>query len=81
MGTDDELDPQADDLRELFAAAFVDGMPGDDCPEPELLFDAFHKQIPVEQRLAIVDHVAQCPVCADAWRLASRTDVPTPRRG
>lgn len=81
MGTHDDVEDPADDLRELFASAFVGGMPGDDCPEPEVLFDAFHKQLPVEQTLLVVDHVAQCPVCADAWRLASRTDVPTPRRG
>lgn len=68
------------DLRTLFAAAFVTGTPGDDCPDAERLFDAFHKLLPVEETLEIVDHVAGCPVCADAWRLASRTDVPGPER-
>lgn len=69
-----------DDLRSLFAAAFLRGQPTDACPEPEVLFDAFHKLLPVEEVLAVVDHVAVCPVCADAWRLASRTDVPGPVR-
>lgn len=72
-------DPDAD-LRSLFAAAFVTGQPTDACPEPEVLFDAFHKLLPPEQTLGVIDHVATCPVCADAWRLASRTDVPSPER-
>ena len=64
------------DLRALFAGAFVDATPTDACPPAERLFDAFHRHLSTAQIETILDHVAGCAVCADAWRLASRTQSP-----
>lgn len=70
-----------DELRYLFARAFERGVPSDECPSPEVLLDAFHHALPDELRLAVVDHLATCAVCAEAWRLARNTPAPAgPRR-
>ena len=62
------LDPD-DQLRFLFASAFVTSSPTDECPEPEDLHAVAIGE-PSPDRDAIVDHVATCPVCGEAWRLA-----------
>jgi hypothetical protein len=59
-----------DQLRILFAHAFVDALPTDDCPPPDTLLDAVGRALPPEARAAVIDHVAVCAVCAEAWRLA-----------
>lgn len=60
-----------DHLRLLFASAFANGRPADDCPSPEALLDALQQRDTPEERAARIDHLAACPVCAEAWRLAS----------
>ncbi len=72
-------DPDAD-LKAMFAATFKGAQPTDDCPTPEHLYEAFHKLLPMEETLSVLDHIATCAVCADSWRLASRTDAPAPER-
>jgi hypothetical protein len=73
---------QDDELRYLFARAFEGGVPSDECPSPDALLDAFHQVLPEPARLAVVDHLATCAVCAEAWRLARNTPSPAPpRRG
>jgi hypothetical protein len=42
-----------------------------DCPDPEQLFEAASGNLTREQRMKIVDHVAQCAECTEAWRLAA----------
>jgi hypothetical protein len=69
-----------DSLRTVFANAFREAQATDACPTPDRLYDAFHRLLPIEERLDIIDHLATCPVCADAWRLAGRTDAPAPTR-
>jgi len=64
------------DLRALFAGAFIDATPSDACPPAEQLFDAFHRRLSTAEIEATLDHIAGCAVCADAWRLASRTPSP-----
>ncbi|MCB9674783.1 MAG: hypothetical protein H6737_06675 [Alphaproteobacteria bacterium] len=73
-------DPTDADLRALFAGAFQSASPTDECPPPEQLFDAFHRVSPLDEIERILDHIAVCAVCADAWRLASRTGPPAPER-
>ena len=73
--------PDSDDsLRFLFAKAFENSLPTDDCPAPEVLFDAYTGVLPAGEREAVVDHLAVCPVCAEAWRLARQTPQPTDRK-
>jgi hypothetical protein len=59
-----------DELRYLFARAFEGATPTDECPPPEDLLDALQGRSPEPRRLEVIDHLAVCAVCADAWRLA-----------
>jgi hypothetical protein len=70
-----------DRLRFLFHQAFERGMPTDACPSADELLDVWQHRVPPEERRRIVDHIAGCPVCAEAWRLARGTPVVPPRRG
>lgn len=45
--------------------------PRDDCPPPESIWQAVRLELPVDERGAIIDHVADCAACAEAWQLAS----------
>lgn len=58
-----------DQLRFLFASAFAHGGPADDCPPPEALLDTLECRLLPDARAHVVDHLAACPVCAEAWRL------------
>ena len=64
-----------DPLKFLFAKAFERSTPTDDCPAPEALLDALRGQVDADARTAIVDHMSECPVCAEAWRLARATGL------
>lgn len=71
----------ADDrLRVLFAKAFETALPTEDCPSPEVLLDAYHRELPPDEAATVLDHLATCPVCAEAWRLAKQTPAPAGRR-
>jgi hypothetical protein len=63
-------DQRVDWLASAFRSAAEDSRPREDCPAPELIWSAVHRELPAAERLAIVDHVADCPACAEAWRLA-----------
>jgi hypothetical protein len=65
------MDEDEDDepLRFLFASAFQHGGAADGCPEPEALVDALDQRTPADERALVIDHLAACPVCAEAWRL------------
>ncbi len=43
----------------------------DECPDAAQLFEATSGNLTREQRMKIVDHVAQCAECTEAWRLAT----------
>lgn len=57
-------------LAAAFRSAAEDSRPREDCPDPERIWSAVHDELPIAERLAIVDHLAECPTCAEAWRLA-----------
>jgi hypothetical protein len=60
-------------LREAFAALADDAPPaGELCFSAVQIWEAIETRSPVEQRLRIVDHMAVCPACAEAWRMAVR---------
>ncbi len=62
------LEPD-DHLRFLFASAFTEALPTDDCPADDVLHAvALGEDSPLRDE--VVDHVAGCAVCAEAWRLA-----------
>ncbi len=60
-----------DRLRFLFAKALESGIPTDRCPEPEVLLDAFEGTLKLEDFNDVLDHIAGCAVCGEAWRLAA----------
>ena len=41
-----------------------------ECPDPEQLFEAASGNLTRDQRMTLLDHVAQCADCTEAWRLA-----------
>ena len=44
--------------------------PRGDCPPAQRLWDAVRLDVPTDERLRIIDHLAECPTCAEAWQLA-----------
>ncbi len=74
------MDSRYDDktLRGAFAALAGDARPGDACPPPERLWAAIVGEIPVDERRALVDHIATCPSCAEDWRAARRMGARPP---
>jgi hypothetical protein len=55
-------------MREAFAAD-TDPAPAG-CPPAESIWMAVARELPTDDRRAIVRHTAECGSCADAWRLA-----------
>ena len=66
----ESADFEPDRLRNLLRDASDQAGPGADCPAPDRIWAAVHLELPVDERLEILDHVADCPACAEAWRLA-----------
>lgn len=56
-------------LSSAFAARKQSRGPAD-CPDPGQLFEAASGNLARDQRLKLLDHVAQCAECTEAWRLA-----------
>jgi hypothetical protein len=57
-------------LTRAFAARSSSREVLNECPNPELLFEAASGALEREQCLRIVDHVSQCGECSQAWRVA-----------
>jgi putative zinc finger protein len=61
---------------EWLRAAFPGGglewtsQPGPECPTPGQLWSTLRRELPDDERRAVVEHLASCPSCAEAWRLA-----------
>lgn len=56
-------------LRQAFAAGA--GAPATEgCPDPDRIYAAVRGRLPADETRDLVDHVAVCPECAEAWRLA-----------
>jgi hypothetical protein len=58
-------------LREAFQARTGGPPPGTACPEPGRLYDAARGALPPQETRELVEHLALCPECAEAWRLAA----------
>ncbi|MFP3939975.1 MAG: anti-sigma factor family protein [Thermoanaerobaculia bacterium] len=57
-------------LREAFAAVEPGGAPPEGCPPPGRIHAAVLGELPADEVRDVVDHLAACPHCAEAWRLA-----------
>lgn len=71
-------------LRAAFASAFDSHDPDEDeldgCPDADVFYQAFHGQLPPDELASLTDHMAECPVCAEAYRLARATPAPAAGR-
>lgn len=71
-------------LRDAFASAFDSLDPEDEvleqCPDPDVLYNAYHGMLTSEELASVTDHMARCPVCAEAYRLARATPPPASDR-
>jgi hypothetical protein len=56
-------------LARAFAARKQSHVPNE-CPDPELLFEAASGNLAQDRRMTLLDHVARCAECTEAWRLA-----------
>jgi hypothetical protein len=57
-------------LRAVFAALAEHAAPTSLCPEPAALWSAVSGEAPPSEARRLVLHTAECPACAEAWRLA-----------
>jgi hypothetical protein len=57
-------------LRAAWRSAAEGARPRDDCPSAERLWAALRKELPAETRREVIEHLAGCPACSEAWRLA-----------
>ena len=71
-------------LRHAFASAFDSHDPEDDvleeCPDSDVLYKAYYMELSADELLRVTDHMAECPLCAEAYRLAGQTVPPLPDR-
>jgi hypothetical protein len=67
------LDDRA--LREAFTALAEHSAPRADCPDPERLLAVQRGGAPGAEAAAVVGHLAGCPSCSEAWRLARELPV------
>src|SRR5688572_10616665 len=65
-----EPDDDVARLRAGFAARSAAVPAGHECPDPGQIWDAACGLLAAEERRSIVDAVAACGACAEAWRLA-----------
>lgn len=66
---------ESDILTRAFAARGQTRMAPEQCPEAEQMFDAAAGTLGREQRLRLIDHIAQCAQCTEAWRIAIELGV------
>src|SRR5262245_37567085 len=64
------------DPRDAWMAAAIGSRaehshPRKDRPLPERIWDAVRLSGPLDERLEIIDHLSECPTCAEAWSLAA----------
>jgi hypothetical protein len=64
----------SDDTHRLAAhvrSAAEYSRPRIDCPDSERIWSAVSLELPLDARLAVIDHVSECPLCAEAWSIAA----------
>lgn len=69
-------------LRAAWAAVDSGAPEPSGCPQPLTLWQAAHGELPPRAVARIVDHLATCTECAEAWRLALELEplAPQPAR-
>ena len=67
--------PAVEALRRAFQARSPEDVPRSDCPDPDALWAAARGEASKEELATILDHLAICPLCTEAWRLAGELDA------
>ena len=63
-------EPDSARLEAALRASAEHARPGIECPPADRIWAAARLELPLEERLVVIDHTSECPVCAEAWRLA-----------
>ena len=69
-------DAELERQREAFAAVASDGRATGRCPETDRIWQAVAGELNASDTSQIVDHVAGCHACAQAWRIAREMAPP-----
>lgn len=64
-------EPRDTRLRAIFRSGREGAQPRPDCPAPEQIWKAVRLELPLAERIAIIDHTTECPVCAELWQLGT----------
>ncbi len=59
-------------LQDAYSIRHLGATAPDECPESDLLWEAAHGKLALEERKTIVRHTMRCQECAQAWRVARR---------
>lgn len=70
MNQSGDDDPTVSALTDAFRNHRPEPASDDQCPDPEAIFDAAAGELALAERQRIIDHVAACSHCGEAWRLA-----------
>ncbi len=70
MNQSGDDDPTLAALTDAFRNHRPEPASDDQCPDPEVIFDAAAGELALAQRQRVIDHVAACRSCGEAWRLA-----------
>jgi len=62
--------PDSERLRQAWLAMTSAATGERGCPDPDRIWEALQGGLDPKEVMAIVQHTADCPVCAQAWRLA-----------
>lgn len=65
--------PSLEDLRRGFEALSETSAPRLDCPEAGAIWDALRVETSSRDVESVVEHIARCFACAEAWRLGVET--------
>lgn len=68
--SNDPPDPELREWRRALATAAEEARPRQDCPPAEEVWHAVAGELEPQTLETLLDHVATCPVCAEAWDLA-----------
>lgn len=60
-------------LAAALKAGAEEDLPRADCPLPERIWSAVRLELPLAERIEVIDHVMECPACAEEWRMIAET--------
>ncbi|MEM8930786.1 MAG: zf-HC2 domain-containing protein [Acidobacteriota bacterium] len=72
--TVDRHDPEIDAWRDALFTLAEDEPQRSDCPDPDELWAGAHGELTPTAVEELLDHLAECAACTEAWRLARRLD-------